>query len=479
MTIVEMPALPLLHHLIGDARVAGSEVLPVFNPSTGKEVAAQAVASEQDVDAAVRAATTAFKTWRSTTSAQRAELLYKLADAIAAESENFARLESLDVGRPITASRMEMPFNYDPLRYFAGAARVSHGTSIGNVGPGLHARVEREPIGVVGLIIPWNFPLLEAVWKIAPALAAGNTLVMKVTGVTPLSTTRIFELASKIFPPGVLNLILGNSVGGKALAAHPGVSMVSLTGATTTGKQVAASGAQTLKRVHLELGGKAPVLVHPGIDLAAAAEYLAGTGFANSGQDCTAPSRVIVHEAAYDEFVSYYLKHAGDIKVGAGLDETTTMGPLVSKTHRDSVQGFVDRAKAYAEIALGGEGVEDNGYYVQPTVILAPAQDSEVVQEEVFGPVVSIQKARNEDEMLTWANDVQYGLSASVWSNDINVTQRAARELEFGTVWINTHMEVVPEAPFGGFGNSGYGKELSMMALEEYSRYKTVMTRTS
>ncbi len=478
MAIVEMPKLPLLHHLIGDTRVAGAEELPVYDPSTGEQVAAQAIATEQDVDAAVRAATQAFATWRRTSAAERAELLHRLADAIEAESETFARLESLDVGKPVTASREEMPYNYDPLHYFAGAARVAHGTTLGDVGPGLHSRVEREPIGVVGLIIPWNFPLLEAVWKIAPALAAGNTVVMKVTGVTPLTTTRLFELASEIFPPGVLNLILGNSTGGKALVAHPAVSMVSLTGATSTGKQVAASGAQSLKRMHLELGGKAPVLVHPGTDLAAAAEFLAARGFANSGQDCTAACRLIVHEAAYDEFVTYYLKHVGEINVGAALNETTTMGPLVSAAHRDVVQGFIDRAKLYSAVALGGEAVGSPGYFVQPTVILDAAQDSEIIQEEVFGPVVSIQKAGNEDQMLAWANDTQYGLAASVWSNDLTVTARAARELEFGTVWINTHMQVIPDAPFGGFGNSGYGKELSMMAIEEYSRYKHVMTQT-
>lgn len=479
MAIVEMPNLPLLQHIIGGERVASTDELAVFNPSTGEEVGSQAVATERDVDAAVQAAARAFATWRRTTAAERAELLHRLADAVQAESESFARLESLDVGKPITTARDEMPFHSDPLRYYAGAARLAHGASLGEVGPGLYSRVEREPIGVVGLIIPWNFPLLEAVWKIGPALAAGNTVVMKVTGVTPLATTRLFELAQEIFPPGVLNVVLGNSTGGKALVAHPGVGLVSLTGATSTGKQVAASGAQTLKRMHLELGGKAPVMVHPDIDLKAAAEHLVATGFANAGQDCTAACRVIVHEAAYDEFVEHYVAIARDIRMGQGLEEATTMGPLVSAVHRDSVQGFVDRAKGYASFALGGEPVDGGGYFVAPTIVLDPAQDSEIVQEEVFGPVVSIQRAANEDQMLQWANDCQYGLAGSVWSNDLNVTQRAARELDFGTVWINTHLQVLPEAPFGGFGNSGYGKELSMMALEEYSRHKHVMTQTS
>ncbi|MGO1543226.1 MAG: aldehyde dehydrogenase family protein [Gulosibacter sp.] len=479
MALVEFPTIPDLNHIIDGKRVTTSDRLPVFNPSTGEQVADQAVATEQDVDAAVQAAKRAFTTWTRTSGAERAELLLRFADAIAAEAESFARLESLDVGKPISTAREEMSFYVDPLKYFAGAARLAHGTSLGDVGPGLHSRVEREPIGVVGLIIPWNFPLLEAVWKISPAIAAGNTLVMKVTGVTPLSTTRFFEIAQEIFPPGVMNLVVGNSTGGKALVAHPDVSLVSLTGATSTGKQVAASAAQTLKRMHLELGGKAPVIVHPDIDLKAAAEYLVGTGYANSGQDCTAPCRVIVHEAAYEEFVGHYVDFAKGIQMGQGLDERTTMGPLVSATHRDSVRGFVERAADYATIALGGGAEDGGGYFVSPTVVLDPAQDSEIVQEEVFGPVVSIQRAGNEEQMLQWANDSQYGLAASVWSNDLNVTQRAARELNFGTVWINTHMQVIPEAPFGGFGNSGYGKELSMMALEEFSRYKHVMTQTA
>ncbi|MBP1326701.1 acyl-CoA reductase-like NAD-dependent aldehyde dehydrogenase [Leucobacter exalbidus] len=479
MSTIDTPTLPLLEHIIGGERVAGNTTLPVFDPSTGKEIAAQAVATEQHVDMAVNAASLAFKTWRRTSAAERSELLHKLADAVAAEQENFARLESLDVGKPISAARADMPYHWDTLRYFAGAIRVAHGTSLGEVAPGLHSRVEREPLGVVGLVIPWNAPLLEALWKIAPALAAGNTLVMKVSRVTPLTTTRLFELASEIFPPGVVNLVLGDSLGGKALAAHPRVSLLSLTGSTNTGKQVAATGAGSLKRMHLELGGKAPVLVHPGIDLAKAAAELVATGYVGAGQDCTAACRVIVHEAAYDEFVPHYLAEVDRIRMGAGLDEASTMGPLVSDVQRDSVQGYVDRAKSYATIARGGEGFVGDGYFVQPTVVLDAAQDSEIIQQEVFGPVVSIQRARNEEEMLTWANGTPYGLAASVWTNDLNVSQRATRELDFGTVWVNTHMQVIPDAPFGGFGESGYGKELSMMAIEEYSRYKHVMVQSN
>lgn len=478
MSTIEAPKLPSLEHIIGGERVPGSSTIPVFDPSNGHEFAVQAVATEDHVDRAVRAASKAFKAWGRTSAAERSELLHKLANAVEAEQENFARLESLDVGKPIIAARADMPFHWDAIRYFAGAVRVSHGTTLGEVGPGLHSRVEREPIGVVGLIIPWNAPLLEAVWKIAPALAAGNTLVMKVSRVTPLTTTRLFELASEIFPPGVVNLVLGDSLGGKALAAHPDVSLLSLTGSTNTGKQVAATGAASLKRMHLELGGKAPVLVHPGIDLAEAAADIAATGYAGSGQDCTAACRVIVHDAAYDEFVPHYLDAVDEIRMGQPFDEDTTMGPVVSATQQESVQGFVERAKSYATIARGGTAHDGDGYFVHPTVVLDAAQDSEIIQQEVFGPVVSIQRARDEDQMIEWGNDSPYGLGASVWTNDLAITQRATRELEFGTVWVNTHMQVIPDAPFGGFGDSGYGKELSMMALEEYSRYKHVMVQS-
>lgn len=478
MSIIETPKLPVLEHIIDGERITSDTTLPVFDPSTGNEVTAQAVATEAHVDRAVSAAARAFKAWSRTSATERSELLHRLADAVMLEQENFARLESLDVGKPISAARADMPYHWDTLRYFAGAVRVSHGTSLGEVGPGLHSRVEREPVGVVGLIIPWNAPLLEAVWKIAPALAAGNTLVMKVSRVTPLTTTRLFELANEIFPAGVVNLVLGDSLGGKALSAHPDISLLSLTGSTSTGRQVAATGASSLKRMHLELGGKAPVLVHPGIDLADAAVNIAATGFAGAGQDCTAACRVIVHEAAYDEFVPLYLAEVDKIQVGAGLDDESTMGPLVSATQQASVQGFVDRARGYATLARGGDAYDRDGFFVRPTVVLDAAQDSEVIQDEIFGPVVSIQRGRDESQMLEWANDSPYGLAASVWTNDLNVSQRASRELDFGTVWVNTHMQVIADAPFGGFGDSGYGKELSMMALEEYSRFKHVMVQT-
>lgn len=479
MSLFEVPQLPVLQHLIGGKRVEGKSTIPVFNPSTGSKITEQSLASQAEVDLAVLAARDAFKTWRKTTPSERAGMLLKLADKIDTHADELALLEAVDVGKPITTSLAEMPYISDPIRYFAGAIRVTHGTSSGTLGTSLHSRVEREPIGVVGLITPWNFPLLEAVWKIGPALAAGNTLVLKVTRFTPLATSRLFELAGEIFPPGVVNLLVGDSAGGEALVSHPLVSMISLTGATSTGKQVASEAAQTLKRMHLELGGKAPVLVHPDIDIAAAAEYLVGAGFANSGQDCTAACRLIVHEAVYEEFVSEYLTIASGIKVGNALDTTSEMGPLVSQAHMESVEGFIARAKVYGEIALGGHSTDGDGYFVNPTVVLNVEQDSEIIQEEVFGPVVSIQKAKNEDQMLQWANDCQYGLASSVWSNNLNVTARATEELNFGTVWVNTHLQIFPEAPFGGFGNSGYGKELSLMAIDDYSRFKHIVTQYS
>jgi acyl-CoA reductase-like NAD-dependent aldehyde dehydrogenase len=477
MALTPQPALPVLEHLIGDERVAGGRQMAVYDPSSGLVVAEQAVATEADVDRAVAAATRAFAGWRRSAPSERARLLLQLADAMDAEAETFARLESLDVGKPISTARAEMDFHSDPLRFFAGATRVFHGTSSADVAPGVHSRVEREPIGVVGLIIPWNFPLLEAVWKIGPALAAGNTLVLKVTGLTPLATTRLFELAAEIFPVGVVNLILGDSVGGKALVAHPGIGLVSLTGATATGRQVAASASGNLKRVHLELGGKAPVLVHADADIRQAAVDLVATGFANSGQDCTAACRIIVHEAAYEEFVAAYVEAAREIVVGPGLDEATTMGPVVSSTHRDSVQGFIDRAARSATVAYQGEVPTGDGFFVRPTVFVDVAQDSEIVQDEVFGPVVTVQRATDEEQMLEWANDSPYGLAASVWTSDINISSRATRALNFGTVWVNTHMQIFPEAPFGGFGESGYGKELSTMAIDDYSRFKHIVTK--
>lgn len=477
MTLLTAPAVPSLQHTIGSSHVAGSGEIPVFDPSTGRPIASQPVATATEVDSAVRAAATALVSWRRTTPGERAALLLRLADAIDANTERLAQLESLDVGKPITAAREEMPGISDILRYYAGAARILHGTSSGSVAPGMHSRVEREPVGVVGLITPWNYPLLEAVWKIGPALAAGNTLVLKPSEITPLTTVVLFDLINEIFPVGVANLVLGDASTGKAIVSHPQVQMVSLTGDGGTGKAVAIAAADSLKRVHLELGGKAPVLVFPDANLDEAAEFLATAGFVNTGQDCTAACRVIVHEAIYDEFIVRYTDAARGITVGLGLDESTTMGPLVSSRQRERVGGFVERAVSAGADRLWQGDVPDggDGFFSTPTILTGVAQDSEVVQNEVFGPVVTIQRASSNEELIRWANDVPYGLSASVWSDDLNVAQHASRELNFGTVWINTHLWTFPEAPFGGFGASGYGKELSPMSIDDYSRFKHIL----
>jgi 1-pyrroline dehydrogenase len=477
MSLVAPPEVPTLRHLIGSSLVRGSGEFAVYDPSSGEQIAVQPVATDAEVDAAVRAAAAAFESWRRTTGSERAALLLRLADLVDANAERFALLESLDVGKPIRAAREEIPGISDILRYYAGAVRIPHGTSSGVVAPAMHSRVEREPVGVVGLVTPWNYPLLEAVWKIGPALAAGNTLVLKPSEITPLTTVVLFDLVKDVFPAGVANLVLGDASTGKALVSHPLVQMVSLTGDVGTGKSVARAAADSLKRVHLELGGKAPVLVLPGANLTEAASFLATAGFANSGQDCTAACRIIVHEAVYDEFTRRYTDAADAIAVGSGLDEASTMGPLVSSRQRDRVHGFVERAlSAGAQRLWQGEipRVAD-GYFATPTVLGGVAQDSEVVQNEVFGPVVTIQRASSEEEMVRWANDVPYGLSASVWTDDLNAAQRASRELNFGTVWINTHLWTFPEAPFGGFGASGYGKELSPMSIDDYSRFKHIL----
>lgn len=471
--------IPALGHVIGGKRaeIAGErESIEVFDPSTGVPVATLPIATAADVEEAVSAARAAMLSWGRSTPAVRAAALSAIADAIDAHSDRFAYLESLDVGKPITNSKAEIAGISDTFRFYAAAARTNHGTGTGTFSDGLHSRVEREPIGVVGLITPWNYPLLEAVWKLGPALAAGNTVVLKPSELTPLTTVTLFELMAEILPPGVANLVLGDATTGRAIVDHPAVRMVSLTGDVGTGVAVATGAAVTLKRVHLELGGKSPVVVLDDVDVDATAQYLAAAGFVNSGQDCTAACRLIIHEAVFDQFLERYVAHARAIVVGSALDEATTMGPLVSSRQRDRVAGFVDRATADgARVVFGGRAIDRPGYFFEPTLLTDVSQSSEIIQREVFGPVVTAQRAASAEQALEWANDVPYGLSASVWTNDINAAQRFSRELDFGTVWINTHLWTVPEMPFGGFDGSGYGKELSGMSIDDYSRYKHVM----
>lgn len=460
------------------ADVGQPGVSVVVSPVTEQPIAAYRNATEDEVDAAVQEAAAAAPAWGQTPPVERAEILLRIADAIAAEADAFAELECENVGKPITHARDEMPWVWDVVRFSAGAARVSHAPAAGEYANGSTSWLRREPLGVVGLIIPWNYPLLMATWKIAPAIAAGNAVVIKPSELTPQTTIKLVDLANRFLPPGVLNLVLGDSSTGKAIVAHPKVRMVALTGDVSTGKAVAASAASTLKRVSLELGGKAPVLVFADSPVRETARDLVGFGFANGGQDCTAACRIIVAEPVYEEFVVAYCDEVAKLRVGDPADPETTMGPVVSKPQLERVAGFVERARGYgAKVLTGGERLPRDGWFYAPTVVTDVAQSCEIIQREVFGPVVTIQRGRDEAEMLAMANDVDYGLSASVWTTDLGCAVRLTRDLDFGTVWVNQQIYTAPEMPFGGFRNSGYGKELSAHGLDEYSQFKHVMVK--
>ncbi|MEB3370539.1 aminobutyraldehyde dehydrogenase [Saccharopolyspora mangrovi] len=448
----------------------------VVNPASERPIAAYRNATDAEVDAAVQAAAAAAPGWGRTPPVERAEILLKIADAMEADAEAFVQRESENVGRPITHTHEETPWWWDVIRFSAGAARASHAPAAGEYANGSTSWLRREPLGVVGLITPWNYPMLMGVWKIFPAIAAGNAVVIKPSELTPETTIRLVDLANRFLPPGVLNLVLGDSSTGKALVAHPKVRMVALTGDVATGKDVAASAANTLKRVSLELGGKAPVLVFADSPVRETARDLVGFGYSNSGQDCTAACRVIVEDSVYDDFVSAFCDEVAKLRVGDPSDPKATMGPLVSRTQLERVAGFVERARGCgAKIRMGGERLTRDGWFYAPTVITDVEQSSEIIQREVFGPVVTIQRGSDEQEMLAMANDVAYGLSASVWTTDLGRTMRLTRDLDFGTVWVNQHINVASEMPFGGFRNSGYGKELSGHGLDEYSQFKHVM----
>ncbi|MFL5757045.1 MAG: gamma-aminobutyraldehyde dehydrogenase [Chloroflexota bacterium] len=459
---------------------ASGETLEVENPATGEVVAQTPASGSEDVDRAANAAASAFETWRQTTPQDRSLMLLKIADALESRAEEFGRLESQNAGKPVQAAIDEMAVSVDLFRFFAGACRVMEGKAVNEYLAGHTSLIRRDPVGVVASIAPWNYPLYMAAWKLGPALATGNTVVLKPSARTPLTALLFAQLAADILPPGVLNVLSGTGEAiGDALVGHPKVRMVSITGDTDTGKRIARIASETVKRLHLELGGKAPVIVFDDADLDLAAETIKAAGYWNSGQDCTAATRVIAGPDVYDEFMSKLSDQVRSIKWGDPAEsDDIDMGSLIAKAQVEKVAGMVDRARNGAEIVVGGRAPDRPGYYYEPTIVANPEQSSEIVQNEVFGPVVTVQRFSEEETAIRWANDVRFGLAASVFTSNIGRAMRVAKAIEFGTVWINEHFTLVSEMPHGGFKESGYGKDGSMYALEDYTTIKHVMINT-
>jgi len=456
---------------------ADGATIDLVDPSTGDVFATSPRSGQADVDSACRAAATAFQTWRDTTPSERQRALLRFADLVESHGDELVALEVENTGKPVGLTESEeVPPMVDQIRFFAGAARVLEGTSAGEYLAGHTSWVRREPIGVCAQVTPWNYPMMMAIWKLAPALAAGNTVVLKPSDTTPSTTVRLAELAADVFPDGVLNVICGDRATGQALVAHEIPQMVSITGSVRAGREVMASAAADLKNVHLELGGKAPVLVFDDADLEAAAEAIAGAGYFNAGQDCTAATRVIAGPGIHDDLATALAGQAEGTKTAPPSVTDADYGPLNNAAQLDRVSGFVERVPDHASVLTGGSRVGDAGYFYAPTVIGGLRQDDELVQQEVFGPVITVQQFSDEDEAVAWANGVKYGLASSVFTTDHGRALRVSRRLDFGCVWINTHIPLVAEMPHGGFGHSGTGKDLSRYGLEDYTRIKHVMS---